>query len=90
MIIPPAGPDIMRERRESCSSNDSESENYYLERSRSRRRPISRPRSKHNAISNYNEDTYKIINHLHRTMTQQKDVMVAREKNNQNSRYDSR
>ena len=86
MIIPPAGPGIMRERRESCSSNDSESENYYLERSRSRRR---RPRPKHNAINNFNEETYKIINHLHRTMTQQQDAMKAREKNIENSKYDS-
>ena len=90
MIIPPAGPDIMRERRGSCSSNDSESENYYLERSRSRRRPISRPRYKHIPISNSNEETYKIINNLHRTFAQLKDPMVAREENARNSGYDSR
>ena len=85
MVIPPAGADFMREKGGSCSSNDSESENSYLERSRS----ISRPQSKHIAISNFNEETYKIINHLHRTMTQQKDAIEARKKNSENSKYDT-
>ena len=69
---------------------DEESEYYYPERRRSRSRPNSRPQSKHIAINNFNEETYKIINHLHRTMSQQRDATLRREKNTENSRYDSR
>jgi len=68
---------------------DEESEYYYPERRRSRSRPNSRPQSKHIAINNFNEETYKIINHLHRTMSQQRDATLRREKNTENSRYDS-
>ena len=89
MSIPPSGANFMSKRGESCSSNDSESENYHLKRSQSRSRPISRPQSKHIAINNLNEETYKIINHLHRTMAQQKDAMEARENNSENSKYGS-
>ena len=86
MIIPPAGADFMREREESCSSNDSESENYYLERSRSRIRSNSQPRSKHIAIHNLNEEIDKIIIDLQRVMSQHGDALLRRGRNTEHSR----
>ena len=90
MIIPPAETDKKWKRGESSSCNDSESENYYIERSRSRSRRKSRSRSKHVAIINLNEEIFKIINDLHRIMSQHRDALLRGKIYTQNSRYDSR
>lgn len=54
---------------------DAETEDEYRRPSR-RARPHSqhgRPASKHITMNNFNEETYKIVNHLHRTMSQQRE-----------------
>jgi len=55
---------------------DAETEDEYRRPSR-RPRPHSqhghRPPSKHITMNNFNEETYKIVNHLHRTLSQQRE-----------------
>ena len=61
---------------------DEDSEYYNLHDGRSRSCLNLPTQSKHNAMENFNEETYKMTNHLLQTM--------PRRRNSENSRYDSR